>query len=76
MLKIMRERLKRIWYMYYDGFREMTVGRTLWVVILVKLFIMFAILKVFFFPDYLSHRFSDDRSRAEYVRHELTERGQ
>lgn len=39
----------KIYRFYRDGFREMTTGRTLWVIILVKLFIMFAILKVFFF---------------------------
>ncbi len=43
----------RVWDLYYDGFRHMTLGRTLWVVILVKLFIMFAVLRVFFFPNYL-----------------------
>lgn len=38
----------RIWEFYRDGFREMTLGRTLWMLILVKLFIMFFILKLFF----------------------------
>ena len=42
--------LTRIWIFYRDGFREMTLGRTLWAIILIKLFIMFFILKLFFFP--------------------------
>ena len=42
--------LVRIWTFYRDGFREMTLGRTLWAIILIKLFIMFFILKLFFFP--------------------------
>ena len=37
--------LARIWTFYRDGFREMTLGRTLWAIILIKLFIMFFILK-------------------------------
>lgn len=41
---------------YIDGFREMKLGRTLWLIILAKLFIMFAVLKVFFFPDPLSEK--------------------
>ena len=41
---------------YIDGFREMKLGRTLWLIILAKLFIMFAVLKVFFFPDPLRKR--------------------
>lgn len=31
--------LTRIWIFYRDGFREMTLGRTLWTIILIKLFI-------------------------------------
>lgn len=44
--------LTRIWIFYRDGFREMTLGRTLWAIILIKLFIMFFILKLFFFPSF------------------------
>ncbi|MFQ8806974.1 MAG: DUF4492 domain-containing protein [Alistipes indistinctus] len=40
----------RVYRFYADGFRSMTLGRTLWAVILIKLFIMFAILRLFFFP--------------------------
>lgn len=40
--------LVNIWRFYRDGFREMTWGRTLWILILVKLFVLFAVLRVFF----------------------------
>ena len=43
----------RVFDLYYDGFRNMRLGRTLWAIILIKLFIIFAILKVFFFPNFL-----------------------
>ena len=42
--------LVRIYQFYLEGFREMKLGKTLWLIILVKLFIMFFILKLFFFP--------------------------
>ena len=53
--------LHKAFDLYYDGFRSMRLGKTLWTIILIKLFIMFAILKVFFFPNFLrvglrSHR--------------------
>ena len=38
--------LHKAFYLYYDGFRSMRLGKTLWAIILIKLFIMFAILKV------------------------------
>ena len=59
---------RRIVDLYVDGFRNMTVGKTLWAVIIVKLILIFALLKLFFFPNFLSTNFSDDAERAEYVR--------
>lgn len=64
--------LKRVFRLYYDGFRSMTVGKTLWVIILVKLFVMFAILKVFFFPNILKQNFRTDEERSKYVIEQLT----
>jgi len=36
-----------------DGFKHLTWGRTLWVVIIIKLIIIFFVLKLFFFPDFI-----------------------
>ena len=33
--------LSRIFHLYYDGFRTMTLGKTLWTIILIKLAIIF-----------------------------------
>ena len=63
---------RRIFQLYYHGFKQMTVGRTLWKIIFIKLFIMFAILKVFFFPNFLKTNFDTDHERAEHVADELT----
>lgn len=63
--------IKRIFIFYVEGFRSMTVGKSLWLLILIKLFIMFAILKLFFFPDLLSSNFDNDDDRARHVRSEL-----
>lgn len=51
----MRKRnfLYRVFDLYYDGFRQMRLGRTLWAIILIKLFIIFVILKLFFFPNFI-----------------------
>ncbi len=61
----------RIVRFYAEGFRSMQIGRTLWMIILLKLFVMFAILKVFFFPAFLQ---GTDEQKGERVSHELTER--
>lgn len=63
---------KRVFSFYYEGFRSMTWGKTLWLIIFVKLFIMFAVLRVFFFPNYLNSRFDSKSEKANYVIEELT----
>lgn len=65
--------LTRLSQFYIDGFRSMRVGRKLWAIILIKLFIMFAVLKVFFFPNYLENNFTNDQDRAEHVLTNLTQ---
>lgn len=44
----------------------MTLGKTLWAVIIIKLFIMFFVLKLFFFPNYLKTH-STKGHEAEFV---------
>jgi hypothetical protein len=66
--------LYRVYNLYSDGFRHMRLGRTLWAIILIKLFIIFAVLKVFFFPNFLKQHAKGDE--AGYVATELVERSQ
>jgi len=63
----------RIFHFYYDGFRNMSGwGRKVWLIIIIKLFIMFAILKIFFFQDFLSKNYHTDKERSEHVLNQLT----
>lgn len=62
-----------IWRFYRDGFRAMTWGRVLWAIILLKLFILFVVLRLFFFPDFLREA-SGGQGEVEYVSRELIER--
>lgn len=68
------EFLKKIYTFYRDGFKSMTIGKTLWLIVLIKLFIMFIVLKIFFFPNYLKTNFRDDKSKANHVREQLLQR--
>ncbi len=61
----------RIYRFYRDGFRSMTVGRYLWAMILIKLFILFFIFKLFFFPNLLERDYDTDADRAQAVRTSL-----
>ncbi len=68
------EFLRKLYIFYHDGFRNMTVGKTLWAIILIKLFIMFVVLRIFFFPNFLNTHFKTDESKAKYVGTELIEK--
>lgn len=66
--------LKKIVNFYFDGFNNLSItGRKLWIIIFVKLFIMFAILKLFFFPDFLKTKFKTNTERSNYVIEQLTQ---
>lgn len=64
--------LKGIYEMYRDGFRQMTIGRTLWLVIILKLIVLFLVVKLFFFPDILKRDYATDEERAAAVRDRLS----
>jgi hypothetical protein len=66
--------LKNLWLFFYDGFSSMTVGKRLWIIILVKLFIIFIILRLIFFPNFLNRNFNTDKEKGEYVRDQLIDR--
>lgn len=64
----------KLYKFYRDGFKNMTIGKTLWIIVIIKLFIMFAILKVFFFPNYLKTNFDNETDKANHVGTELFEK--
>ena len=57
---------------YLEGFKNMKLGKTLWAIILIKLFVMFIILKLLFFPNFLNERYSNDKDKGYHVLEELT----
>ena len=69
-LNFMKNLVTSIWQFYVDGFRSMTLGRTLWLIIAIKLFIMFFILRLFFFPNYLNEA-AGEGAKEDYVSSEL-----
>ena len=70
----MKNIISKIWQFYVDGFRNMTIGKTLWLLIFIKLFIMFCILRVFFFPNFLNTVTDDDAQKDDYVSTQIISR--
>jgi len=66
--------LKKIYLFYLEGFTTMPRwGKQVWLVILIKLFVMFVILKIFFFPNFLNTNFKTDVDRSNHVLENLTD---
>lgn len=63
----------RVFRFYYDGFRNMPLwGRRVWIILIIKLFLIFIVIKFLFFPDFLKRNYDSDRQRSEYIIEQLT----
>ena len=65
----MKRHLIAIYNLYVDGFKNMTWGRQLWWVILLKIIILFLVLRAFFFKPVLAGK--SQEQRIEHVSNEL-----
>ena len=65
---------RKVFDFYVDGFKNMTVGRKLWAIIVIKVAILFLVFKLFFFPNILKENYDNDDDRARAVATELTSR--
>ena len=65
-------RIRTIFNFYIEGFRNMTWGRPLWIVIFLKLFILFFVLRLLFFRPVLSGKTESEKS--DFVGGSLVER--
>lgn len=54
--------LSGIWLFYYNGFKQMTWGRTLWLIIVLKLFVIFVVLRLCFFRPVMQGLSNDEKS--------------
>lgn len=62
--KIVDSKAMWMFRLYRDGLRQMTWGRTLWVLVAVKLVIIFAVLRMLFFRPYYSGLTPQEKQNA------------
>lgn len=64
--------LRWFYDLYRDGLRSQSrTSRLLWIIVAIKLFIMFAILRPIFFPRVIAQQ-GDKEAQIEFVQHQLT----
>lgn len=73
--EVIREEKFNWFKMFWEGFTHMSkLSRTLWIIVVVKLIIMFAILRPIFFPNFLKEQAKTESGKAEYVREQMIEK--
>lgn len=55
---------------YVEGFKNMTWGRPLWMLIFLKIFILFFVLRLFFFQPILAGK--NEAEKIDHISTELT----
>lgn len=70
-MNIIGKKITAIWHFYKDGFREMTWGRPLWGLIILKVIILFLVLRLFFFKPAMAGM--TEGQKSEQVGNRLVE---
>ena len=65
----------KIFNFYKEGFKNLTLGKTLWKIIFIKLFVMFVVLKLFVFDVNFNSIFKSDSEKSAFVLKNLTLEG-
>ncbi|MCI6989384.1 MAG: DUF4492 domain-containing protein [Campylobacter sp.] len=63
---------RKIIRFYIDGFKNMKLGKTLWLIIAIKLAIMVFVLKFFFFSETINTKFDNETDRINFIHNNLT----
>ena len=56
---------------YYDGFTNLTVGKTLWKLVIIKL-LAFLLIYIFFFSGAISSKFNNQQQREDFISQNLS----
>ena len=59
--------LSTIFLLYYEGFKSMTLGRSLWLIILLKILIIFGILKTFIYNNSFDKLYPNQELKSQFV---------
>jgi len=52
--------------------KKSSIARKVLIILCVKLFVIFIVLKIFFFPNFLKSKFDNQKDRSNYVLEHLT----
>ena len=59
--------MKSVFFFYYDGFKNMTVGKTLWKVIIIKLIVILYFLNQVLYEKNFKSEYETYEQKSEFV---------
>jgi len=63
--------IRKIYFFYLDGFRGMTLGRTLWRIVLLKLIVIFIFLNGFIHDKSFKSQYTTQKEKIDFVYNNL-----
>ncbi|QKF77508.1 DUF4492 domain-containing protein [Arcobacter defluvii] len=66
--------IRNIYYFYLNGFRNMTIGKTLWKIIIIKLFVILIFLNYFIHDKSLNTEYKTYDEKVDFVYKNLTKK--
>ncbi len=64
--------IKKAYQFYSEGFSNMTWGKSVWLIILIKLFLIFFVMKFFFFSDNPGDKLKTEEEKSAYYLENIT----
>ncbi|NLO17016.1 MAG: DUF4492 domain-containing protein [Arcobacter butzleri] len=66
--------IKSAYLMYFEGFKNMTIGKTLWKIVFIKLFVILIVLNLIVHNKTFKSEYKTDEQRSEFVSSNLARR--
>jgi hypothetical protein len=59
--------IKNIYNFYIEGFKNMKIGKTLWKIIFIKLFLIFTLLNYFIYDKSIKSEYKSSEQKSDFV---------
>ncbi|MCK9162331.1 MAG: DUF4492 domain-containing protein [Arcobacteraceae bacterium] len=66
--------IKSAYLMYFEGFKNMTIGKTLWKIVFIKLFVILIVLNLIVHNKTFKSEYKTDEQKSEFVSSNLARR--
>ncbi|AXH14515.1 DUF4492 domain-containing protein [Malaciobacter mytili LMG 24559] len=59
--------LKSVFNLYYDGFRNLTIGKSLWKIVIIKLITILVVLNIFVYDKNFKSEYKTKEEKQDFV---------